>query len=102
MLVRVAQARMVCEPAPGAAQDRHGWPNAAPSRPVGLSLSHHKATLWPGTDTEPSSPLRHAAARSAWIPLDAKLRRECAKWLNALTRLVNVTVRADRLAAVIK
>src|SRR5258708_7058273 len=29
-----------------------------------------------------------------------KLRRECAKWLNALTALTNVADQADRLAAV--
>jgi hypothetical protein len=30
----------------------------------------------------------------------AKLRRECAKWLNALTALTNLAGQADRLAAV--
>jgi hypothetical protein len=67
---------------------------------VDLRRWPHKATLWPGTDTEPGSaaPRRGGIGR---ILLGAKLMRECAKWLNALTRLVSVADRADRLAAVL-
>jgi hypothetical protein len=83
---------------PGAPQRRHGRPDDAPVPQADLCRCIHKATVWPGTDTGPRS--RAATPADAGGLAAAKLMRECAKWLNALTRLVSVADRANRLAAV--